>query len=473
MSRRRSIPLNDITDGDARKYMTPSTTVPTPPPESSLPRSPTSSRSPRTPPRSPRSAPHSPEWIYRRPKSPLSTPLSRSPSSSRSATPTPASIQRGWSLPQTGSQRVPTSIEKDEEDHSPTHSPFWTAILQQRGSHQSRSTPTLLSTLPSKLQRRLSNSSEKSSKFRMRSQPIQIRQRERSSSSSSSSTMSSLPHTPSPTQCSASFSHPDTRCKSPTKSILTITPRRTSSISTKNSSTNKSVTFDDMPTVRYASGREFQEAHGQGWLYGLDMNMGVNVDDMDMDSNLHIDDDGMGRRTPTPEKDKNSIKKFLTLPITRRRSEKKRPDISGPFALCPAGGVPPLPPSPRLPTLQESEVANTAHFTPIFSRTKRKSASLISPGDIPYSYSSPSLKHNASEYNSHSHPPKFRSGSLLGPGDIRVQATPPSPPLRTLPSQESFRSTRSAKSTSGRSCGGGGMGRFRHWLMRMGIGLPS
>lgn len=460
----------------------PPTLVPTPPPECPSPRNTTPSRNHRTPPRSPRSPPHSPEWIYRRPKSPLSTPLSRSPSSSRSATPTPASIQRGWSLPQTGSAGVKAPTEIGEENHSPVHSPFWTAILQQRGSYQSRSTPTLLSTPPGKLQRHPSSSSQKSSRSNTRPEHIQIkRERTGSSTSTASSSMSSLPHTPSPspTQRSANYSHHDIRCKTPTKSILTITPRRTSSISTKNSSTNKSVTFDDMPTVRYASGREFQDSHRQGWLYSLDMDMGMDVDDMEMDSNGDTIEESMGRCTPTPVKDKHGIKKFLTLPgLPRRmhsRSEKKRPDISGPFALSPAGGVvppPPSPPSPRLPTLQESDAPDTHYFNPTFSRDKPKSASLIGPGDIPYSYSSSSARRNASESNSHPRTPRFKSSSLIGPGDIGVLATPPST-LRTLPSQESFRSARSVKSASARSCGGGGVSRFRHWLMRMGVGVTS
>ncbi|KAJ7293821.1 hypothetical protein C8J57DRAFT_38664 [Mycena rebaudengoi] len=400
-TRRRSILLDDFlgsntlnrsADASRARFGTPSTPTDTPPP------SPVK-RLPSTPPRAPPYSidpfgqdpavldeigalpplPQRPtEWIYRRPKSPSSlsrspstlsaspSSVSRSPSSSRSATPTPSRIR-----PPTGYRpRTPTPTVAEMNQ-----SPFWSTVVPPQrtasvrtGSPHSHGTRTPSRSSPNLLDFR---ASPRSQKLGARPPHLPI-QRERSGSASSSistTSTSSLPRTPpSPSLYSQnSFSHPppDTRSTTPTKSILTLTPKRSPSISTKHSSGSKSVKFDEVPAIRYASDRELHlgdgRVRGEEWnSYVLDGEINC-MDKMDLLQERET-------QTPTPlgKSHSGALKRLLTL--RTRTKNKPRLEISGPYALAAS--------SPGLPAQHPERAASDLSLgSPPASPLKSKSAS--------------------------------------------------------------------------------------------------
>ncbi|KAJ7139593.1 hypothetical protein C8R44DRAFT_307955 [Mycena epipterygia] len=513
-TRRRSILLDDFLGSNTLNrssrtrfgFAAPSTPTETPPPspDEALPVTPPGAasyatahlgQSRTTLQEMPRLPPRPTEWLYRRPRSPStlsrspsslsSSPssISRSPSSSRSVTPTPTRIR-----PPTG-YRPHTPIPAVAEMNQ---SPFWSTVVPPQrtpsvrtGSPTSHRNRTLSRSSPNLLDFRASPRSNKPGL-----KPLAI-QRERSGSSSSISTTStsSLPRTPpSPSiysQHSFTYPHPDTRSTTPTKSILTLTPKRSPSISTKHSSASKSVKFDEVPAIRYAGDREFQigdgKVRGEEWnshvLDGVD-GMGFDIDGMELL-------EGRGTQTP-PLLGKNhsgALKRLLTL--RTRNKNKARPEISGPYALAPSSpGLPPqasehaesqlsLPTSPSksrsssfivqadVGVIPSSPNGGTdTGFSPKYK--PKKSSSLIGPGD-------PGVLPDHGRFLStkfYSHPVRSKSSkgnSVAGSGGVGLLAS--EPVLHALPSMESFRSVRSAKSTHS--------GRFRGWLGRIGIGASS
>lgn len=209
--------------------------------------------------------------------------------------------------------------------------------------------------------------------------------------------------------------------------------------------------------------------------------MGIDMEAMDLL-------EGRGTQTPTPlEKNHSgSLKRFLTL---RRTKSKARPEISGPYALAPAS--PSSPPQPS----QSAESQLNLGSTPS-SSFKSKSASFLVQGDVGVIPSSPNggtdlgfSPHKPKKSSSligpgdpgvlpdhgrflstkfYSHPARFKApkaASVTGSGSVGLLAS--EPVLHALPSMESFRSERSAKSST-RSCG-----RFKGWLGRIGIGVTA
>ncbi|KAF7367332.1 hypothetical protein MSAN_00795500 [Mycena sanguinolenta] len=316
--------------------------------------------------------------------------------------------------------------------------------------------------------------------------------RERSGSQSSSvstTSTSSLPRTPpSPSiysHHSFSYPHPDTRSTTPTKSILTLTPKRSPSISTKESSGSKSVTFDEVPAVRFTGDRVHVgdgKVRGEEWNShtidgGVDC-MGFDMEGMDLL-------EGRGTQTPTPlaKNHSGSLKRFLTL---RRTKTKPRPEISGPYALAPSSPTASSPPQSPLAANQLSSGS-----TPSFAS---KSSSFLVPGNVGIIPSSPnggpdlvsSPKYKPKKPSSligpgdlgvlpdhgrflsnkfYSHPARFnphKPSSIASSGSVGLLASEPA--LHALPSLESFRSERSAKSTRSYR-------RLKDWLGRIGIGV--
>ncbi|KAJ7275545.1 hypothetical protein B0H12DRAFT_266063 [Mycena haematopus] len=443
------------------------------------------------------------EWLYRRPKSPST--LSRSPSTlskspscisrsssdSRSVTPTPTRIR-----PPTGYRpRTPTPAVAEMNQ-----SPFWSTVVPPQrspsvrtgspSSHGSRTPSSPSRSSPNLLDFR---ASPRAQKLVPRPKLLPV-QRERSGSQSSSvstTSTSSLPRTPpSPSiysQHSFNYPHPDTRSTTPTKSILTLTPKRSPSISTKHSSGSKSVTFDEVPAIRYTVDRVHVgdgKVRGEEWNShtvdgGVDC-MGFDMEGMDLL-------EGRGTQTPTPlaKNHSGSLKRFLTL---RRNKSKPRPEISGPYALAPSS-----PSSPPQPSLSQSQLSSG--LTPS-SSFKSKSSSFLVQGNVGVIPSSPnggtdlgfSPRYKPKKSSSligpgdpgvlpdhgrflsnkfYSHPTRLKTpkaSSITGSGSIGLLAS--EPVLHALPSMESFRSERSAKST--RSCG-----RFKDWLGRIGIGVTA
>ncbi|KAJ7748533.1 hypothetical protein DFH07DRAFT_565065 [Mycena maculata] len=438
------------------------------------------------------------EWLYRRPKSPSS--LSRSPSSLSSS---PSSISRSPSSPASSRSATPTPSKirppTGYRPHTPTppvaemnQSPFWSTVVPPQrspsvrtgsSSHGSR-TPSRSS--PNLLDFR---GSSKSKTIGGRPKPLPI-QRERSgsvSSSISTSSTGSLPRTPpSPSiysQHSFTYPHPDTRSTTPTKSILTLTPKRSPSISTKHSSASKSVKFDEVPAICYSGTGDRELRIGDGRVRGEEWNshvlngavdcMGFDMEDMDL---------LQGRGTPTPagKTPGGSLRRFLTL--GSRNKIKTRPEISGPYALAPSSpGLPPQP-SESLSSLSspfKSKSSSSSFIQgdvgvipsspnggtdPAFSPKykPKKPSSLIGPGDLGVL---PDHGRFLQPHKFYSHPARYKApkaASVTNSGSLGLLAS--EPVLHTLPSMESFRSVRSAKGT--RSCG-----RIRDWLGRIGIGV--
>ncbi|KAJ6626924.1 hypothetical protein B0H10DRAFT_465412 [Mycena sp. CBHHK59/15] len=378
-------------------------------------------------------------------------------------------------------------------------SPFWSTVIPPQrtasirtGSPSSHGNRTPSRSSPNLLDFR---GSPRSKNLGERPQNFHV-QRERSGSESSSisistTSTSSLPRTPpSPSiysQNPFTYPRPDTRSTTPTKSILTLSPKRSPSIDTKHSSASKSVKFDEVPAIHYAGDRELRlgdgKVRGEEWnSYVLDGGvdcMGLDMDGMDLSE---------GRETPTPlGKNGSVLKRFLTL--RTRNKNKVRPEISGPYPLAPSSsGLPPhrsehaesqlsLGSSTSSPIKSKSSsfiVQDSVGVIPSspnggtdtgFSPTykSKKSSSLIGPGDL-------GVLPDHGRFLStkfYSFPAKYKTpkaASLSGPGSIGVLSS--EPVLHTLPSMESFRSVRSAKST--RSCG-----RFKDWLGRIGIGVVA
>ncbi|KAJ7655298.1 hypothetical protein DFH06DRAFT_1414102 [Mycena polygramma] len=459
---------------------------------------------PMTPPKaSPEMPPPRPtEWLYRRPRSPST--LSRSPSSlssspssisrtssgSRSVTPTPTRIR-----PPTGYRpRTPTPAVAEMNQ-----SPFWSTVVPPQrtpsirtGSPTSHRTRTPSRSSPNLLDFR---ASPRANKTGVRPQLLPL-QRERSGSQSSSvstTSSSSLPRTPpSPSiysQHSFTYPRPDTRSNTPTKSILTLSPKRSPSISTKHSSASKSVKFDEAPAIRYAGDREFHlgdgRVRGEEWnAHVLDGGVDCMGLDLDMDNGIL---EGRGTQTPTPlgKSHSGALKRFLTL---RRTKNKVRPEISGPYALAPSS-----PTSLNAPSHSDHSESQLGPASPSSSPFKSKSASFLLQGDVGAIPSSPnggtdtgfSPKYKPKKSSSligpgdlgvlpdhgrflsnkfYSHPARFKAASVAGSGSVGLLAS--EPVLHALPSMESFRSERSEKSTRSYS-------RFKDWLGRIGIGVPA
>ncbi|KAJ7785783.1 hypothetical protein B0H16DRAFT_1708028 [Mycena metata] len=447
----------------------------------------------------PRLAQRPTEWLYRRPRSPstlsrspsnlsnAASSISRSPSSSRSVTPTPSRIR-----PPTG-YRPRTPIPAVAEMNQ---SPFWSTVAppQRTPSVRTGSTNSTRSRTPSRSSpnlldfRALPNKAKK-----MPRPPVLPIQRERSGSASSISTTStsSLPRTPpSPSiysQHSFTYPHPDTRSTTPTKSILTLSPKRSPSISTKHSSASKSVKFDDVPAIRYGVDREFHV--GDGKIRGEEWNSqvldgGVDCMGLDMDAM-----EGRGTQTPIPlgKNHGGALKRLLTL--RTRTKNKVRPEISGPYALAPSspGSTPAhlsehgqsqvslgSPPSSSPITSKSSSSfllqgdvgvipsspngGNDTGFSPKYK--PKKSSSLIGPGDLGVLPDHGPFLSN--KFNSH--PARFKTpkaATITGSGSVGLLAS--EPVLHTLPSMESFRSVKSTRS----------YGRFKDWLGRIGIGVTA
>ncbi|KAJ6519324.1 hypothetical protein C8R45DRAFT_18245 [Mycena sanguinolenta] len=437
------------------------------------------------------------EWLYRRPKSPSTlsrspSSLSRSPSSisrsssdSRSITPTPTRIRP----PTAYRPRTPAPAVAEMNQ-----SPFWSTVVPPQRS------PSVRTGSPNSYGSRTTSSPSRSSpnlldfmappraqKVGPRSKILPI-QRERSGSQSSSvstTSTSSLPRTPPSSsiysQHSFNYPHPDTRSTTPTKSILTLTPKRSPSISTKHSSGSKSVTFDEVAAVRYTGDRvHVGKVRGEEWNShtvdgGVDC-MGLDVEGMDLL-------EGRGTQTPTPlaKNHGGSLKRFLTL---RRNKNKARPEISGPYALAPSS-----PTSPSQPPLATSQLSSGS--TPSFASKSsflvqgnagiipsspnggtdlsppkykpKKSSSLIGPGDLGVLPDHGRFLSN----KFYSHPTRFnphKPSSITSAGSVGLLASEPA--LHALPSLESFRSERSAQSTRS-------YGRFKDWLGRIGIGVTA
>ncbi|KAJ6604126.1 hypothetical protein DFH09DRAFT_299964 [Mycena vulgaris] len=436
------------------------------------------------------------EWLYRRPRSPSalsrspsslsSSPssVSRTPSSSRSVTPTPSRIR-----PPAG-YRPHTPISPVAEMNQ---SPFWSTVapLQRAPSVRTGSPSSHGSRTPSRSSPNLLEFSGSPRSKKLGRPHVLPVQRERSGSESSSistTSTSSLPRTPpSPSiysQHSFTHPHPDTRSTTPTKSILTLSPKRSPSISTKHSS--KSVKFDEA-AVRY-TGDQFHI--GDGRVKGEEWNShildGGDCMGFDMDSTDLFE--GRGTQTPTPlgKTHSGALKRFLTL--RTRNKNKPRPEISGPYALAPSSpGLPPQPP--------EHAESQLSLGSPPF-KSKSASASFLVQGDVGVIPSSPNggtgtgfpPKYKPQKPSSligpgdlgvlpdhgrflstkfYSHPVRSKSAkaaSLTGSGSVGLLAS--EPVLHALPSMESFRSVRSAKSTRS-------YGRFRDWLGRIGIGVVA
>lgn len=197
--------------------------------------------------------------------------------------------------------------------------------------------------------------------------------------------------------------------------------------------------------------------------------------------------EGRGTSTPAGKTPTGALKRFLTL--GSRNKNKPRPEISGPYALAPSSPGHP-------PHSSEHAESQLSLGSPASSSFKSKSSSsFIVQGGVGAIPSSP----NGGTDTGFS--PKYepkKSTSLIGPGDLGVlpdhgrflsnkfyslparSKTPKAasitgsgvgllasePVLHALPSMESFRSVRSAKST--RNCG-----RIRDWLGRIGMGAVA
>ncbi|KAJ7837192.1 hypothetical protein B0H14DRAFT_1103681 [Mycena olivaceomarginata] len=454
------------------------------------------------------------EWLYRRPKSPST--LSRSPSSlssspssisrsssdSRSVTPTPTRIR-----PPTGYRpRTPTPAVAEMNQ-----SPFWSTVVppQRTPSVRTGSPSSFGSRTPTGPSRSSPNlldfrASPRAQKLVPRTQVLPI-QRERSgsqSSSASTTSTSSLPRTPpSPSiysQHSFNYPHPDTRSTTPTKSILTLTPKRSPSISTKHSSGSKSVTFDEVPAIRYTGDRVHV---GDGRVRGEEWNSHTVDGGVECMFDMEGVDllEGRGTQTPAPlgKTHSGSLKRFLTL---RRTKNKPRPEISisGPYALAPSSPAPPaesqlsLGPPPSAPFKSKPSSASSASFLlqgsagvipsspnggtdtgcPSPKYKPKKSSSLIGPGELGvlpahgrFLSAAPSPAPSSRFYTHPARPkaPSLKAASLTGAGSVGLLAS--EPVLHALPSMESFRSERSARGST-RS-----YARFKDWLGHIGIGV--
>lgn len=225
----------------------------------------------------------------------------------------------------------------------------------------------------------------------------------------------------------------------PSKSILT----RTSSVSTRSSghTVNKSVKFAAIPTIHYASG-------GYWDLEALDspdhehMDMGINVDAMDVDDPFsftgyrgdQLDDprDLVTLRelqctTPTPEREREKAKGIKRLMSLSRK--------------------------PVKPTTATNTNAVTAHKPLQRSRSSHSPRPLISPpyplGTFPppqthAMQSSASLRHATAQ-------PSVKKGEAFAGSVPDLQRSTGT--LRTAPSCESFRSSKSMAARSTRSLG--------------------
>lgn len=206
--------------------------------------------------------------------------------------------------------------------------------------------------------------------------------------------------------------------------------------------------------------------------------MGFDMDTMDLL-------EGGGTQTPTPfgKNHSGALKRFLTL---RRNKSKARPEISGPYALAPSSPTASSPSQPSEHVESQLSLGSSPFKSKSssflvhgnvgaipsspnggtdtgFSYKPKKSSSLIGPGDLGV------LPDHGSFLSTkfYSHPVRFKSSkaaSFTGSGSMGLLAS--EPVLHTLPSMESFRSERSAKSTRS-------FGRFKGWLGRIGIGVTA
>ncbi|TFK30698.1 hypothetical protein FA15DRAFT_662723 [Coprinopsis marcescibilis] len=249
------------------------------------------------------------EWLYRRPKNPVTPRGSPCSPSALSSSITLHQIPSSKSLARTQSSSSNTAstatVRLDEDDRKSAKSktgegPFWATVFRPR-SRSVRSIP-LLKTIPSQLEVTLHpptfpSDAEGSNSSSSLVRPIRISKKPPSisstlsSASSHSSSRPETPITPSEPSLSRGFHHrryasnptysssrvPPLSSSCPSKSILT----RTSSISTNKdsiSTANKSVKFVEVPTVHYAS----------AGYWDLET-----VDRMDVDEGSAIDGMGM------------------------------------------------------------------------------------------------------------------------------------------------------------------------------------
>ncbi|KAF8973803.1 hypothetical protein BDZ97DRAFT_1912261 [Flammula alnicola] len=462
-----------------------------------------------TPPRSPLRPTDSPrsEWIYRRPKSPVAT---RSPRIAnpyprprpRPSTgyhpqnyhkPTISSLSRSVSSASTRTMRKASpapSLESDSPAMSTSTSltststgQFWSTILRPR-SRSERSMP-LLKTIPSESQLSLtrpdipttpttSNTpSNPSTPNRIISSPKLMSARP----PSVSSTLSSISSSPSPSPSSSRSESPVTpvsvssspygrhtvdsaihrrrmsyhrrhrtsptetdslissSCPPPSKSILT----RTASVSTKDSShtINKSVKFAAVPIVHYASTGYWD----MQTLDGDDSTMGINVDSMDIDEDPFATTITANttllrelQATPTPEREREKakgLKKLMSL--TRKPVPTVGTNTSVATAVKPSSVTSP-PPSPPPKSTSSRPVISTPYA--LGSHPAQSTVSLRASSQRSRKPSGNSITSNGA------------AGSVPDLHLLQEKAG-----LRSAPSMESFRSSKSAGARSVRSLG--------------------
>ncbi|PPQ64751.1 hypothetical protein CVT26_002695 [Gymnopilus dilepis] len=480
----------------------------------STPSSPKRAASLSTPPRSGSSSPRS-EWLYRQPKSspsirhrsahPLPYPRPLTGYTKQG----PPSLARSASTASTRSicSTSPTlrALDHDARQHSSSSSNyFWSSMLRPRP--RSERTIPLLRTIPSESQIALTPADISAPiPKNIISSPRNISARPPSVSSTLSSVSISRSDSPSPSSSSRSESpvtpislslssspystggavrprhrqlspyqhrrhrihihHPNHDSEAslpplsqscpPSKSILT----RTSSVSTRSSShtASKSVKFAANPTVHYAS-RGYWDLDVLDSPDHENLDMGINVDSMDVDDPLsfagyrgdhQLDDlrDLASLRelqcpTPTPEREKEKARGIKRLMSLSRK--------------------------PAKPTTATNTNAVTAHKPPQRSRSSHRSRSPRRPvistpyplGTVPSHPSAPSLlPQQAHEIQSSA---ALRRAAAQPSAKKREASEPVSLPdlfhrstgtLKSAPSCESFRSSRSLAARSTRSLG--------------------
>ncbi|KAF8912923.1 hypothetical protein CPB84DRAFT_484843 [Gymnopilus junonius] len=485
---------------------------PTPPPQddddifmldssSFIPPSPKRVASISTPPRSVSNSPRS-EWIYRQPRS---SPGARHRSANPRPYPRPftgyikqgpPSLARSASTASTRTTRsTATTLTRDNQ--SPSSNYFWSTVLRPR-SRSERSIP-LLRTIPSESQIALTPAdiSAPISK-NIISSPRNISARPPSISSTLSSVSISRSDSPSPSSSSRSESpvtpislslssspysaaagavrprhrqlspyqhrrhrihihHPNhdsdaslpplSQSCPPSKSILA----RTASVSTRGSghTVNKSVKFAAIPTIHYASA-------GYWDLETLDspdhenMDMGINVDAMDVDDSLsftgyrgdhQLDDirDMASLRelqctTPTPEREKEKAKGIKRLMSLSRKPVK-------PTTATNTNAVTAL-----KPLLQRSRSSHHSHSPrPLISTPYPLGTFPLPPPQSHGMQSSVSLRHATGQ-------PSAKKGEASA-GSVPDLLQKSTGRLRSAPSCESFRNSRSTAARSTRSLG--------------------
>ncbi|KAJ7596598.1 hypothetical protein C8J56DRAFT_291462 [Mycena floridula] len=338
------------------------------------------------------------EWIYRRPKSPGSSPSNPSPVRTQVRRATISSTR-----PSTGYFSAPLP---DNQEQACSSAPFWSGVLRTRtrAERAAKGVPLPQLMLVDPSPPRSANASPLTTCSSLTDSPTA------SSSSSSPDTPTSLPNLryaeKSYRRRYQDFSFDSTsstntitsKLSSPSKSILTRTSsstskpasisssrpscsgRKQSFASSASSGTGKSVKFVEMPTVHYAAvgywdfDEEQQEEETQGIdLDGMDFQPPGRISPTKRDLGQDVDIFAVGAptwlhpetghpwnsredmcSTPTPESERErpaGLRKFVNI----KRNQSKipaggsRPSISGPFALgSQPTASPVLPPPPAV-----------------------------------------------------------------------------------------------------------------------------